>query len=339
MTAPDPMALPAPPGLLVFLLGLTLVLHWACLGLLVATLWARIGAEWGRRRDYDIEQLHRASVLGISTTITAGVAPLLFVQVLYGKYIYSSSITIGYAWLAIVGYLLVGFYALYLSRWRWDKVGGPSTGSRMYLILAILMVFAIGFTYSWNHLQSLSATPWSGAVAHPLAARRLIGYGGAVLIASGVWAAWLGRMWRRDQLPPSGTRWALTAGGVLLLLWARVSDYAPSGVGQYAKEILIFSPVLAILAGAASLRRGVRSAIRWLATIAALGGLVGLVLQRESYRLHILGADHNPVASGVHMQWGPFLMFAIALVVGLGVLVWMLIQVRRTASGSHDAPA
>ena len=114
MNVPDPMALPAPPVLFVGLLGLTFVVHMLFLGLLVAALWQRVGAEWGKKNTGEIEPLHRAGVMAFSTTITAGVAPLLFVQVLYGKYFYSSSIAIGFPWLAIVGYLLIGFYSLYL---------------------------------------------------------------------------------------------------------------------------------------------------------------------------------------------------------------------------------
>jgi len=335
MTPPDPMALPAPAGLLVFLFGLTFVLHLGCLGLLVATLWAKAGAEWGRQSRYDPERLHRAGVMGFSMTITAGVAPLLFVQVLYGKYFYSSSITIGFPWLAIVAYLLVGFYALYLSRWRWDKADGPSASGKALLILAMLMVFAIGFTYSWNHLQSLAAKPWAHRPSHALAARRLLGYGGTALIVSGAWAAWFGQKWRHDGSAPAGTKWALAAGAVLVLLWALISDFTSNNWGQTGRRLQLTAGLLSVICFVLlwSKQRSsepILPVVQWLSPAAALAGLLGLVFQRESFRLEMLAGDYNSVSQPVRMQWGPFLMFALALVIGLVTLGWMLMHVRRT---------
>ncbi|MEW5702255.1 MAG: hypothetical protein AB1792_08510 [Candidatus Zixiibacteriota bacterium] len=341
MTPPDPMALPAPVELLQFLFGLTFVLHIGFLGLLVAALWAKAGAEWGRRPSYDPERLHRAGVLGFSMTITAGVAPLLFVQVLYGKSFYSSSIKIGFPWLAIIAYLLIGFYALYLSRFRWDKAGGPSASGKGYLILAMLMVFAIGFTYSWNHLQSLTARPWADRISHALAARRLSGYGGVAFIASAAWATWFGRLWRRDGATPSGAKWASLAGAAFVLIWALVSDFTSDGWGQNGKRLLLTSGLLSIIGFALLWARQSVTArfipwVRWTSLVAALAGALGLVLQRESWRLHTLSANSGASVEPVRMQWGPFVMFALALVVGLLVLAWMLMQVRRPPGTSSQ---
>jgi hypothetical protein len=337
MNAPDLMALPAPPALFLVLFGLTFVVHMLFLGLLVAALWARVGAEWGKRNSYAIEPLHRAGVLAFSTTITAGVAPLLFVQVLFGKYFYTSSITIGFPWLAIIGYLMVGFYSLYLWRWRWEKTGGPSASGKAFVLLTILCVVAIGFTYAWNHLQSLSYTAWSQMVPHSQVGRRLMGYGGGTAIASGAWVLWLGHAWRSDRKTPRGASIALVVGGILSLGWASMSPFAIGDWGAAAWVILLFGAVLSLVAGIVGFLGRVGLA-RWPASLAAVSALTGLVIQRESYRLLMLSGDYNPSDMTVRAQWGAFAMFAIVLVLGIATLVWLFRVVRaaqRSTTSAH----
>ena len=52
----------------------------------------------------------------LGAAITAGVAPLLFVQVLYQPRFYTANLLLFVRWLAIVPALIVGFYALYLGK-------------------------------------------------------------------------------------------------------------------------------------------------------------------------------------------------------------------------------
>ena len=54
--------------------------------------------------------------------ITAGVGPLLFIQLLYQRRFYTGNLLLGPRWGAVVPALILGFYALYLAkaspRWR-----------------------------------------------------------------------------------------------------------------------------------------------------------------------------------------------------------------------------
>jgi len=292
----------------------------------VAAIWTRLGAEWDG--PYKIEQIHRASVLGISMTITLGVPPLLFVQILYAKYFYSSSISIGFPWLAIVGYLLVGFYSLYLARWRWDKADGPSTGGKAFTIITAISLVLIGFTYSWNHVRSLSPTPWAVDVSHFDVLLRLFGYGGAVAAASAAWAAWFGPGWRQDGEIPRGAAVALIVGAVFLTIWTFQSDHAPDYSGWMGQESLLGGAVAALVGGVFGFTRW-KPLLRAVAVLASLGALIGLTLQRESYRLWKLAPDYNPDRVTVDAQWSPFVMFLIAALIGIGALIWLLIWVRE----------
>lgn len=331
----DPMAMPAPPEIMIFLLGLTFVLHFGLLGLLFSALWARAAAEWGKKDVYDSLRIHRAGVVGFSMTITLGVPPLLFVQILYGKYFYTSSISIGFPWLAVVGYLLIGFYAMYWAVWSWMRNKGPSLSGKINWLIAVLCIIAIGYTFSWNHLKSMSESPWSQTVAFGAAMHRLLGYFGAALMAAMAWLLWLGRKWRTDNAVPVSAGWAGIVGGAGLLIWSFTSTDFQAGIYNLDRAL---SAVLGIIAGFVWLGTRNLSLARWLGTVAATLGVLGLLIQRESDRLETMAPYFSPFAEQVRTQWSTLVMFALALVLGLLVLLWLLIQVRR-ASKSKTAPA
>ena len=49
----------------------------------------------------------------MAATITFGVAPLLFLQVLYGRAFFASAVLMAWLWLAVIPLLLCGYYAAY----------------------------------------------------------------------------------------------------------------------------------------------------------------------------------------------------------------------------------
>lgn len=325
----DPMAMPAPPQIMLFLLGLTFVLHFGLLGLLFSSLWARAAAEWGKLGAYDSQRVHRAGVVGFSMTITLGVPPLLFVQILYGKYFYTSSISIGFPWLAIVAYLLIGFYALYWTVWSWMRNNGPSLSGKLFWFVTVLSVIAIGYTYSWNHLKSISETPWSQNVPVVAVFHRLLGYFGAALIAASAWTFWLGPKWRTDRQVPQGAAWAAILGGLGLLTWFLTANFGRSGIYNFDGPLV---SALGVVAGLIWLMAKRLNLARWLATVAALLSILELLIQREAYRLETMSPYFSPFKEQVRTQWGTLVMFALALVLGLLVLLWLLIQIRRAPS-------
>ena len=82
----DPMPVPAPIWLLKALLWLTFSIHLVFMNLtLGGALLAAVYAFRGRERDRSVSRsLAKMLPFTMAFTITFGVAPLLFVQVLYG---------------------------------------------------------------------------------------------------------------------------------------------------------------------------------------------------------------------------------------------------------------
>src|SRR5258706_1333750 len=78
--------------------------------------------------------------------ITAGVAPLLFVQMLHQRRFYTANLLLGPRWGAVVPALILGFYALYVAKTsdRWKR-----------LALGVGLA-CFGFVaWSWSELHEL----------------------------------------------------------------------------------------------------------------------------------------------------------------------------------------
>jgi len=101
------------------------------------------------------DDIVRAFPFTIAFAINFGVAPLLFVQALYGQFFYTSSILMGSYWLAIVPLLLMAYAAAYLA--YFDK-GGFGRGTLVLGAAALsLMVIAFFFTSNISLMQMPSS--------------------------------------------------------------------------------------------------------------------------------------------------------------------------------------
>ncbi len=78
----------------------------------------------------------------IAFAVNMGVAPLLFVQVLYGQFIYSSSILMAVWWFSIFGILILAYYSAYIYDFKFEALGGL----RIFMIeLSVLILLLVGF--------------------------------------------------------------------------------------------------------------------------------------------------------------------------------------------------
>lgn len=95
----------------------------------------------------------------LSAAITAGVAPLLFIQILYPKQFYTANLLLGWRWMAVVPLLIMAFYMLYLLKSkaisRWPLLVRVSVA----LITAGCFVF-VGFCWTSNHILSNAEPMW-----------------------------------------------------------------------------------------------------------------------------------------------------------------------------------
>ncbi len=164
MNTPFPFDLPAPSVWYVVLYATTLLLHVAFMSYVLggALLLGLAGVR--RRLGGDAPTSPSARVLkdwmpsALSAAITAGIAPLLFVQILYQQEFYTANLLSFHRWMAILPVLIAAFYLLYLLKSR--RVAGRTALQALIAISIAACVLFVAWSWVENHLLSLDRAAW-----------------------------------------------------------------------------------------------------------------------------------------------------------------------------------
>jgi hypothetical protein len=354
LPALDPTPLPAPVWLFHLLLLVTFLVHVLFMnvslgGALIASvhgLLARGATAPGRRLVRWMAGMLPAS---LSFTITTGVAPLLFVQVLYAPLFYSATVLVGWVWLALLLLLVVSYYAVYLQK---HGVGSPFPG---WLGLAALgFVSVAGIQVLVNVLQ-LTPLRWLAVATHaasPLAdptmlPRYLHFLLGASAVA-GVFLANLGAE-RAAKDPDSyypwlarvGVRWALAATALQVAdgFWLFFRLPGPlqarlmgGGPGETALLVTGMGLGLVLLILLSRIQDPVRErGLLRTAGVVLILTLLGMVLLRDVvrglYLVPFIRIHDLPVRAQIDL----LLLFLVVFVLGLSAVAWMLRVAAREA--------
>jgi hypothetical protein len=358
---PDPIPLPAPTELLTFLLVVTFLLHLVPMNfvlggsLLMVVSYVRArGAADDRARHHRrlIEILARAFPPAIAFTITLGVAPLLFIQVLYGQLFFSSSILMAWPWLGVVGLLLLGYYAAYWHTFQHTRLGQAAAWVAL-AVAATFLVIAFLFVNNFSLLQNPEVwrplylsdrrglhlyAVWDGGVLP-----RYLHFVFAALALTGLAVAAMGA--RRGTREPKFARWVMGY-GVRWFLAATVLQMA-SGIWFVASQparirsaLLGASPpdalLLAVAIGCALVAMGVLvppdriSPGRLSLASAAIGlTVILMVILRQRIRTMWLAPHFSTEQLSVASQWGAILLFLALLLAGVCLVGWMVRQFFR----------
>lgn len=158
MDATFPFGLPQSTALYVALYVATLVLHVVFMNYVLAgsCYLALKNAVRGGRVDDDVPAglLREWLPFMLSAAITAGIGPLLFVQVLYPERFYTANLLLFGRWMAILPVLIAGFYMLYLLKTESKWLTKPAM--RIGLTALVFGCFAfVAWSWTENHLLSV----------------------------------------------------------------------------------------------------------------------------------------------------------------------------------------
>ncbi|MFN3423008.1 MAG: hypothetical protein ACK40X_14940, partial [Armatimonadota bacterium] len=228
LPAPEPIPLPAPVWLLQTLLFVTFVLHLIPMNMTVGGLMVLTHGEMSQRFP---EPMRRWIVgyLPVTTafTVTTGIAPLLFLQVLYGQLFFPAAVLIAWAWFFVIVALLLGYYGIYayalaserLGRWRsWVIIG--STVLFLYVAFAFNNVITLMSTpFRWWDLwqERNPSTHFNLNLWEPTLFPRFFHFVLGAAAVFGLITAFYGALaWRRDeetgrQLIQNGVAWFVGA--------------------------------------------------------------------------------------------------------------------------------
>jgi len=337
---PTPDTLQVPWGWFQVLLLLTLFLHIILMnvmlgsGLIALVNLFRAGGEpTPLARD-----ISKKLPFAIAFTVNFGIAPLLFVQVLYGNFLYASSVLMANFWLLIVAFLIIGYYLAYILDYRFDTLHN----SRVPIIgLAVASLLTIGFLMSNNFTLMQRPEAWTRYfdrptglllnLSDPTLIPRYLHFMVAAIAVGGLSLALLGE-WRVRRGDPGAA--AAVRSGCNWFAYATIVNF---GIGfwffgvlpRQVHDLSHFSGVLiavllvvAIILGAFSVIYSLQA--RVMPTLyTVLAAIFVMLLVRDLVRVAYLRPYFSLADLEVVPQYSPLLLFLVIFVAGLALIGWM----------------
>ena len=342
----DPAPLPGPPWLFHALWVLTFLIHLVLVnmvlgGSLLAAFAGRVKPGAREIRSFFVE----TNSWTISFAITFGIAPLLFMQVLFGRFFYTATILIAWAWLGMLGFLVLGYYLNYVAKFRLRA--GKEAGVVLYIeALCFVVIAGIQVAVNLLHLQPgrwesvaqqawaalsdptfipralhfvLAAVAMAGAVLSFVATRRA-GNGGEREVCLGMAnfglraarvatvLELLDGFWLLFALPEEVLK-AFMRGGPATMLPLTL------GILLGLLLIVVLGQITDPLAQAKKVRRVAELIV---------GAILFMVVTRHQLRGIYLapwrGEEHVTVAT----QWGPLALFLVSFLLCVGLTVYAI---------------
>jgi len=290
----------------------------------------------------------------VAAAITFGVAPLLFVQVLYGRALYTSSILMGWYWLLVIPLLITAYYSLYLVAFKDDPA---DSRTKILSWVAVATLGLIAFIYTNN--MSLMLRPETFLERYIAESRGLtLNLGDLTLIprflhivlgaiaVTGIGLLLFGHS--KTASDRSFANWAIRQGGTVFIIVTAINFIVGTWLLlSYDREILLdfmkSNPLgVAALAGgvvfglaaiglaAIGIQGEHVSPLRYGAVASLLLTIVSMVLLRDQMRSTILAQYMEPVR-WTDPQSGAILIFLGLLVGGVVTVVWMARALHRAS--------
>ena len=336
---PTPDILQVPWGWFQIFLTITFYLHLVVMNILLGcAIIAFCRQVAGTGGDLN-RTISKKLPLTVAFAINFGVAPLLFLQVLYGHLMYTSSVLMAFYWLAIFVILIFCYYGTYIYSMRFDAVSNFHT-VLVGFIVATLLAVAFIMTANLSLMTNISAWPayfnnaegtflnLTDLSIYPRFLHSILG-----AIAVGGLSIGLFYDFRKrkgdsdcDEGIRTGMKWfsvtTMLNFGVGFWYLGSLPESVQSLTGNGSTFFLVFlvsGAGLAILSLIYGMRHEVRKAVYSL-----LGALFCMVLVREFARRLTLEPWFNTSELEVVPQYSPFIAFLIVFVAGLALVYYMV---------------
>lgn len=349
----------SPAGIYLWIYLSTLVLHLVFVHYCFAGAFVLAGAAIrGRLAGDRIAQVVREWLpAAVSCAITAGIAPLLFVQILYQRSFYTANLLLFNRWMALLPVLIVACYALYIVK---AKHLGATRGARRMVVAAAVLAAGLLVYVAWafveNHLVGLRPDAWSelyrsnsaSLVGSPAAWARLAMW---VFSAFPVFAVLMGWQLRlgaggADDVARDAAARRLSALALLGLLGA-IGTTALYGCAQPEFRLAAQrAPIASLTAVAGQCVTVVAWSLAWRgrklpvgllasASAGALLSMSGMAFIRELMRIDMLAGTEAAIRSA--QPSGGSVAFLVFALLGILTICWIVRSVARSLSPASPA--
>lgn len=354
---PDILGIPSPVYIFQFLYWLTLVLHFIFMNfilggtLIIAHQEILFGKKPSTVKINTI--IIKVMPVALSFAVTMGVAPLLFVQVLYGQFFYTANVMMGGYWLSIIGLVMAAFYILYIIVAQKPSHQTATPLTKLLLLINALLFLLVAFIYTNNAILTENPAYWpdiyskAKSVIAPNASlipRYIHTIIGSVAIA-GIWMAFIGAYQchfypeNREialKMKKSGFTWAALAtvlqmlsGGLYLysLGLDKIKLFMGNGYLFVGWTVGVASAVFALIILIFALLHLENAKFLWGTLVLFFVSLFGMVMGRDLLRGISLEQYFTIDKWIVRTSHSSLLLFLVTFVAGLAIVGYLLYMV------------
>ncbi|MFI5398921.1 MAG: hypothetical protein ACHQ9S_25605 [Candidatus Binatia bacterium] len=309
---------------------LTLSLHFVAMNFLLGgVILVAQAAVRGRGDDPTLVRFTRLFPTIMAATVTLGVAPLLFLQLVYPRQAYAAAIVSGWFWLMVVAAVLIAYSALYLCAGKSEKSGRVNLP---LLLLALVGMMYVSITYGSifamaerpDLIRALYTQDQSGLVWNPATGDYLLRWLHMVVGAVTVGGFCVGMLGRNATETYRVGKSFFVVGMALafMLGLAYLLSLLPI-LAAFMHTPAIWGLTAAILLSLGSLHFFFKKNFPVSGAMLFVS-LVGMVYARHTVRLLKLAGQFDPASWRIAPQWGPFVLFVVCFVMALAVVAYML---------------
>ncbi|QTA78197.1 Uncharacterized protein dnl_04130 [Desulfonema limicola] len=274
----------------------------------------------------------------IALAINFGVAPFLFLQVLFGQFIYVSSQLMAVYWLSVIAVLIIAYYAAYFYKFNFDSLNEQRS---IMIGTSVILLLFIGFIFSNNISLMLNPKAWAGYflnpdglilnLSDPALVPRYLHFITASLAVGGLFIAvvWTLKKDKGENARENielGMKWFgfATLFQIIIGFWFQMSlpkDIMQLFLGSSLPHTALFAAALFLVLQTLyfSFKKQVWPCVFSLSIL-----VFAMIIIRDEVRTAYLSPYFKVSDLEVTGQYSPFILFAVCLAVVSGLIIYVL---------------
>ena len=352
---PSADTIPAPAWLFLVLDILLFTIHILLINVILGGTLITLVSRLKSRDDTLDSRLHGSIAGKIPTTfalgVNMGVAPLLFLQVIYGHLFYASSVLLAVYWILIIPLIILAYYGVYIHI---RKYASATVLSKSAIWVSAIILLYIGFVFVNNMTLMIQPDQWgtyfenrTGTILNwsdPTLLPRYLHFVAASVAIAGLFMAmiWASRKKKGVEGAEVKAKSSLLIFGyativqVVIGLWFLLAiprEFMLSFMGGDMLSTILF--MLGFLAAIGAIATAFAGKLRPTLSMLIIT-ILAMVVIRHQLRAMYLDGKFSLSSLDMVPQYGVMILFFVVLIVGL-YAVWYMLKAAFTPKEGRTA--